>query len=358
MTTAVPYWPDLQVVINDDHTPFMIFKQGVHREGLLWSIADNWNTAVEVPDELPGWKLIHARLDADDGDGSRAYVLDQSGGTLLHLSHSTGRIYVTIAARSRQQANATMQLLREQFPETEPQPSKVAVTFWFLTGNGPSRVTRTLDVHKWSGICENYPNSTRQALTELMNEFVPADGGQLLLWQGVPGTGKTHGLRALASEWREWADFHYITDPDNLFGQHADYLIQVLLHNSSDEKWKVLVLEDTGELLSADAKQRTGQGLSRLLNTVDGLIGQGLKILVLVTTNEELKSLHPAVARPGRCASRVTFAEMNRAEGRTWLRANGAPDEIDCPGSVSLAELYAILGGKVDVTDRTVGFTK
>jgi hypothetical protein len=45
----------------------------------------------------------------------------------------------------------------------------------------------------------------------------------------MAGTGKTFGLRALAWEWREWCDFHYIVDPDTFFGQHADYLMSVLL---------------------------------------------------------------------------------------------------------------------------------
>jgi hypothetical protein len=52
-------------------------------------------------------------------------------------------------------------------------------------------------------------------------------------------------------------------------------------------------------LLTADAKVVIGQGLSRFLNVVDGLIGQGLRVLVLVTTNEPIRTLHPAVARPG-----------------------------------------------------------
>jgi hypothetical protein len=34
----------------------------------------------------------------------------------------------------------------------------------------------------------------------------------------MAGTGKTFGLRALAWEWREWCDFHYIVDPDTFFG--------------------------------------------------------------------------------------------------------------------------------------------
>jgi primosomal protein N' len=133
----------------------------------------------------------------------------------------------------------------------------------------------------------------------------PSADGQLLLWQGPPGTGKTWGLRALASEWSQWAEFHYITDPDAFFVTNPSYMIDVLLSDSYmaieqetgdvyDEtdaggKWRVLILEDTGELLSANAKEQYGQGLSRLLNVVDGMIGQGLRVLALVTTNDELR---------------------------------------------------------------------
>src|ERR1041384_3646648 len=62
-----------------------------------------------------------------------------------------------------------------------------------------------------------------------MTEFRPAHGGQLILWHGLAGTGKTFGLRALAWEWRDWCDLHYIVDPDSFFGDHADYLMSVLM---------------------------------------------------------------------------------------------------------------------------------
>ena len=45
----------------------------------------------------------------------------------------------------------------------------------------------------------------------------------------IPRMGKTFALRALAWEWREWCEFSYIVDPDAFFGQHADYLMSVLL---------------------------------------------------------------------------------------------------------------------------------
>jgi hypothetical protein len=111
--------------------------------------------------------------------------------------------------------------------------------------------------------------------------------------------------------------------------------------------WRVLVLEDTGELLSADARERAGQGLSRFLNVVDGLIGQGLRVLVLVTTNEEIRKLHPAVARPGRCAANIEFTPLSREEHELGARVDGPR---------SIASLYAQLEGRDPRETVLVGF--
>lgn len=48
--------------------------------------------------------------------------------------------------------------------------------------------------------------------------------GQLLFWHGLPGTGKTHGLRALASEWHAWCDIELMVDPDVFFGHKPKYM--------------------------------------------------------------------------------------------------------------------------------------
>jgi hypothetical protein len=108
--------------------------------------------------------------------------------------------------------------------------------------------------------------------------------------------------------------------------------------------WRLLVLEDTGELLRPDAKTIIGQGLSRFLNVVDGLIGQGLRVLVLVTTNERIETLHPAVARPGRCAANIEFDSLSADETVTWLGRHGLVAEAGAAGN--LASLYAQLEGR------------
>jgi hypothetical protein len=121
--------------------------------------------------------------------------------------------------------------------------------------------------------------------------------------------------------------------------------------NAESKGWKLLMLEDTGELLTADARAVIGQGLSRFLNVVDGLIGQGLRVLVLVTTNEEIRKLHPAVARPGRCAANVEFKPLGADEAAAWLERHGVEERVD--RATTLASLYAIAEG-LDPGDGSV----
>ena len=272
--------------------------------------------------------------------------------------------------------------LKELFPPPDPTSThKVNVQFWTYGPHGPIPSFREVSVPEWTDLEQNYSAPAREALARLMRDFRPAHGGQLILWHGEAGTGKTFALRALAWEWRDWCEFHYIVDPDSFFGEHADYLMSVLTQpgyaempdprvmsymamsggyvgfggpgdegdegdedSEGSKAWRLLVLEDTGELLTPDAKAVIGQGLSRFLNVVDGLIGQGLRVLVLVTTNEPIKTLHPAVARPGRCAANIEFERLTGDEASAWFERHGSGERPD--GPMLLAELFATLEGR------------
>jgi hypothetical protein len=326
---------------------------------------DRWTTSARSLDVL-GTPLVryatehHESILFDDAD--KLYAVTRWG------SH----VDVQAAAGERAALEALFERLRTLLPAPDPSSAQeVNVTFWTYTPHGPQPSWRSIAVPNWGEIQANYTASTRTALGRLMDGFQPAHGGQLVLWHGLAGTGKTFALRALAWEWREWCEFHYIVDPDSFFGEHADYLMSVLMQEgapisgavlrmghfsshhmvtmatSSDEEdedkperaWRVLVLEDTGELLTPDARTVIGQGLSRFLNVVDGLIGQGLRVLVLVTTNEPLDALHPAVARPGRCAANIDFGPLSDAEAAQWLAAHGV--EVSAAAESTLATLYA-----------------
>jgi hypothetical protein len=306
-------------------------------------------------------------------------VVCEFDGALLLVNLWGSHLNVTAATADASTLDAVFEVLHERFRTPDPSSANdVPVTFWTYTPQGPQPAWRAIGVPGWDDIRENYAASTRDGLEAIMRGFQPAHGGQLILWHGPAGTGKTFALRALAWEWRDWCQLHYIVDPDAFFGQHADYLMSVLLQPdmpmitshggvfpqvawasygmtvvdgdevSSDDDdarlWRVLVLEDTGELITAGAREAMGQALSRFLNVVDGLIGQGLRILVLVTTNEEIRILHPAVARPGRCAANIEFTPLEADEAAAWLRRHGV--EPDGAGQRSLASLYAQLEGR------------
>lgn len=122
------------------------------------------------------------------------------------------------------------------------------------------------------------------------------------------------------------------------------------------ERWRLLVLEDAGELLGIAAPAEIGRGFSRLLNIVDGLLGQGSRALILVTTNEPLGKLHPAALRPGRAMATLEFAPLAASEARAWLAGRGLERRVDTPKTI--AELHALLRGSTSTgnPESSTGF--
>lgn len=331
--------------------PQQVFREGMFRDGMTYSYYENWNT--EASDDNFTFHRLLNRYVSDSNRYVAGYFDDD---TLFCYFKEPMYFGVHLAAHNQKNIDNALQWFKEQLPRMEvKERQSIPIEFWYNTQEGPKSNIRNLDVPRWDEVIDNYSSNIRPNLASLMEATEP-QGGKLILWSGAPGTGKTWALRALGWEWRKWCSFHYLTEPEAFFGRQIAGLMQVILKEDKD-KWKLLVLEDTGEMMVADAKQRVGQNLSRLLNIMDGLLGQGLKVMALVTTNEEMGTLHPAILRPGRCWTHINFDQLSKEEAKKWLVSHGEKmTAIDEPQY--LADLYGRLNNwtKKSENKQKVGF--
>lgn len=333
------------------------FNALVLERALPHALATGWSTDAPSVDPLLPYAVASAKW--RNGQGALLDLSRPFGeGCVALVEIRRGWVDLDVAADEHAVLADVEAWVLEALPRAQPGERTVTVRFFTCDRHGSS--SRRLAVPAWADVRDNYPTSVQAELeTAIATRATAESAGRLLLWHGHPGTGKTHALRALAWEWRDWCDLYYVTDPETFFGS-ASYMMRVLLEDIDEDgdrdgesRWRLLVLEDTGELLSADAKERTGQGLSRLLNLVDGLIGQGLRVLVLVTTNEPLRRLHPAVSRPGRTLAVLDFTAFDALEAAEWLARHGSSA---VPAQTTLAELYALAAGRSIESKQKIGF--
>jgi len=340
---------------------------GTAEAGVMESLWMKWNETildlkfnrefkykVETPDVI----INQNSMESLGEDVEHFHSVDgRTIGTILNLKDG-GNAMVIVSSHSIQVYMAHSESLDDHpFPQRvrdaiPPQPEyevegKTKMRFWSGSAQGPSSQVRHIESHEWDSIERNYSAESKKGLQSLMESSAPDSGGKLIIWRGNPGGGKTHAIQALTGEWKDWCSYDYIVDPENFFGD-PNYMLAVMnyqpplrysedagdfVEDPSENRWRLIIVEDAGSYLTRDAAATTGQGFSRLLNLADGLLGQGMDILILLTTNEPLSQMHPALQRPGRCMANIDFDALSQAEASEWLGSNA-------DGSMMLAELY------------------
>lgn len=322
------------------------------------------------PPELGG-RLLHCNRES----GASNLIVEGLRDTLAYITLRRFSAQVTVAAHSAEGADAHLAELIAELPEPESPEVRTPISFWSERQGSGHSIQQRIEPRRWAEVAAGYARSTVAGLEPLMKLREGPSAGRLILWHGAPGTGKTHALRALANEWRDWCSLEFITDPDRFLGQGMAYMFEVLAGNTrptprghafipdgfggdpdgAPADHKLIVLEDAGELLAADARRQAGQGLSRLLNLTDGLLGLGMNAIVLITTNEPLGRLHPAIHRPGRCLAEVEFEALDPLAANRWLAEQGSQATVEDPKT--LAQLYALRDGRAADSERMpVGF--
>ena len=208
---------------------------------------------------------------------------------------------------------------------------------------GRARPHARIDVPTWAEIGDNYPSRVADTARG-------ADGAAFLSRAQRPacssGTGSREparrtALRALAWDWRAWCGFHYITDPETFFGPaRSTCSTSCSTTDEATSEWRLLILEDTGELLAADAKEQSGSGPLAAPERGRRTDRPGAAGARARDDERELRRLHPAVrAGAVRLAHRVRrFPRGTRRE--LGSRGTGRAGRL---ASRTLAALYARL---------------
>jgi SpoVK/Ycf46/Vps4 family AAA+-type ATPase len=179
----------------------------------------------------------------------------------------------------------------------------------------------------------NYGKGFKPVHEKIIKQLNEPNGKGLVLLHGVPGGGKTHYLKYLASKIKDkqvlfippyLADF--ITSPE---------MTPFLIQNSNS----VLFIEDAENVIT-DRNINGSNGVSNILNITDGILSDILKIQVVATFNMDKAKIDSALLRKGRLIAEHKFDALPMDDANALLKHLGK--EENATKEMTLTEIYNV----------------
>ena len=338
--------------------------------------------AISMLEQIENNNVIHYCLEKRD---EILIVESQDKSMVVDLDvHKSGKISISVYGDTKDIVQGFMDKFIEyikKYEYKEQRDEKVRVGFSFVGSNGrPQIMNRSIFCPNWNDIKNNYIYGEK--IEELFQKANPYKHGKLIFWHGIPGTGKTYCIRSLLQQWKKKATYTFIIDTEQ-FLNNPSYMLTRILESDSGlvnydedefptipyetddaddgEKFKVFIMEDSLDFVLEENRSSIGPAMSRLLNVTEGFIGQGLRVIFLITTNAPVGKIDDAFIRPGRCIQSLSFPSFNQQKAKEWLDKNNKQLDLTTKRDWTLAELYAGTGSdSVDLLSPSeeIGFAK
>lgn len=175
----------------------------------------------------------------------------------------------------------------------------------------------------------------------------------LYMLHGVPGTGKTTYIRYLASVLKKDVIFF----PTSFIDEITNPAILNLLRKKQD---CILILEDAEKALTKRSLSDQPSLVSTLLNMTDGILGDVLKLNVIVTYNCDRQDIDEALLRKGRLKAEYSFRGLNKQNAEKLIKKLKL--DIDAINNMTLADIFyaksdeELIGNIKNLEQARIGF--
>lgn len=191
-------------------------------------------------------------------------------------------------------------------------------------------------------------------VNEKMIESLNNNHSGLYMLHGPPGTGKSTYIKYLSSVLKKDVIFF----PTSMVGDLTNPSIVNLLTKKQN---CVLILEDAEKAITKREFNNDSSLVSTLLNMTDGILGDVLKLNVIVTYNCNRQDIDEALLRRGRLKAEHTFDKLSIDNVKKLVKSLKL--KMDVEGEMTLADIFnykkdeELIGNRAALTDKpTIGF--
>jgi SpoVK/Ycf46/Vps4 family AAA+-type ATPase len=180
---------------------------------------------------------------------------------------------------------------------------------------------------------KNYNDDLIPLHDNLVRTLKTENSSGLVLFHGVPGTGKSTYIRFITSYVKKKIIF---LSPRMAAKLDDPNFAKLLIENPNS----VIIIEDAEDLLiSRDTDKNSG--ISMLLNLTDGLLGTTLGIQFICTFNTPVTNIDKALLRKGRLIALYEFGPLSPEKSKALLNDLGTQDFM-VTQPMTLADIYNV----------------